>query len=185
MPRETRFSECHPSEKHWARGMCKACYSKFKNSRDFVAIGRKRADIGCGHVGRRVVANGMCQTCYVAHQRRLDPEKTRRERKSEALRRAYGINIEQFEAICKAQGGMCAICEKALGPGHRSHVDHCHKTGRVRGVLCSMCNRALGMLGDDEDGISRALAYIVCGPRERGRIVGIYVPGSDAKARAE
>lgn len=40
------------------------------------------------------------------------------------------------------------------------HVDHCHKTGRVRGVLCFNCNSAIGKLGDDPDVVRRAVAYL-------------------------
>jgi hypothetical protein len=40
------------------------------------------------------------------------------------------------------------------------HVDHCHKTGRVRGVLCFNCNSAIGKLGDDPDAVRRAAAYL-------------------------
>ncbi|MFD9033392.1 endonuclease domain-containing protein [Streptomyces sp. NPDC059567] len=36
------------------------------------------------------------------------------------------------------------------------HVDHRHKTGRVRGVLCFNCNSAIGKLGDDPDTLRRA-----------------------------
>ncbi|MFJ3233170.1 endonuclease VII domain-containing protein [Streptomyces sp. NPDC086787] len=39
------------------------------------------------------------------------------------------------------------------------HVDHCHKTGRVRGVLCFNCNSAIGKLGDSPDAVRRAAAY--------------------------
>ncbi|MFI6939836.1 endonuclease VII domain-containing protein [Streptomyces sp. NPDC050418] len=41
-----------------------------------------------------------------------------------------------------------------------THVDHCHRTGRVRGVLCFNCNSAIGKLGDDPDASSRAIAYL-------------------------
>jgi hypothetical protein len=47
------------------------------------------------------------------------------------------------------------ICPKAAAV----HVDHSHKTGRVRGVLCFNCNSAIGQLGEDPDAVRRAAAY--------------------------
>ena len=40
----------------------------------------------------------------------------------------------------------CAICglEEFARRTHRHHVDHCHKTGRIRGLLCQGCNLHLG-----------------------------------------
>ncbi|MFF4697611.1 endonuclease VII domain-containing protein [Streptomyces chattanoogensis] len=72
------------------------------------------------------------------------------------LKRQYGIAEAQRDEMIAAQAGVCAICRKAPAV----HVDHCHKTGKVRGVLCFNCNSALGKLGDDPDAIRRAIAYL-------------------------
>lgn len=39
-------------------------------------------------------------------------------------------------------------------------LDHCHETGKFRGWLCSKCNASIGGLGDNEDGLLRAVAYL-------------------------
>lgn len=57
-------------------------------------------------------------------------------------RKALGLSLDDYEALLKAQGGGCAICG-AAPKTRRLHVDHDHKTGKVRGLLCFKCNRAL------------------------------------------
>lgn len=84
-----------------------------------------------------------------------NPELTR----ASHLRRMYGITIVQYDAMLKAQGGTCAICKKPPKK-RRLHVDHDHKTKRIRGLLCWHCNRALGYLRDDKDAIKAAAAYL-------------------------
>ena len=59
-----------------------------------------------------------------------------------AYRRQYGITLEQYNKMLKAQGGVCVLC------GHppkkmRLAVEHCHKTKRVRGLACFYCNKYL------------------------------------------
>lgn len=39
-------------------------------------------------------------------------------------------------------------------------IDHDHENGRVRGVLCIRCNSALGKLGDNTEGLQRAMDYL-------------------------
>ncbi|WP_346175633.1 endonuclease VII domain-containing protein [Streptomyces cuspidosporus] len=72
------------------------------------------------------------------------------------LKRRYGLTPADLDALVAEQQGVCCICLAAPA----AHVDHCHKTGKVRGVLCFNCNSAIGKLGDDPDVGRRAVAYL-------------------------
>ncbi|WP_406433909.1 endonuclease VII domain-containing protein [Streptomyces sp. NBC_00631] len=72
------------------------------------------------------------------------------------LRRTYGLSEVERDELIASQGGVCCICLSAPPV----HVDHCHKTGRVRGVLCFNCNSAIGKLRDKPDAARRAAAYL-------------------------
>lgn len=78
------------------------------------------------------------------------------------LRSQFGITAAQYDAMLAAQGGGCAICGKGSGDGrgHRLHVDHCHRSGKVRGILCASCNLGLGKFGDDARMLKRAAEYL-------------------------
>ncbi|MFJ8084480.1 endonuclease VII domain-containing protein [Streptomyces sp. NPDC096205] len=72
------------------------------------------------------------------------------------LKRHYGLTEAERDEMIASQMGLCVICLKVPA----GHVDHCHKTGKVRGVLCFNCNSAIGKLGDDPDAVRRAAAYL-------------------------
>ncbi len=55
------------------------------------------------------------------------------------------------------RGGECEICRRTF---ERLVLDHCHKTGRIRGWLCRNCNLGMGLLGDSQDGLLNAVAYL-------------------------
>jgi hypothetical protein len=76
------------------------------------------------------------------------------------LIRLHGLTPARLKYIRTSQGNRCAICDDELGTGKQVHVDHCHRTNRVRGILCAKCNTGLGKLGDDIEGLRRALAYL-------------------------
>lgn len=58
------------------------------------------------------------------------------------LSKTYNITQEDYWGMFELQGRVCAICKTA--PKTRNlHVDHDHKTNRVRGLLCSNCNSRL------------------------------------------
>ena len=57
--------------------------------------------------------------------------------------RGLGVTDEMYEQMLREQGGHCALCPAVPGT-RRLHVDHDHKTGRIRGaLLCHRCNRNL------------------------------------------
>ncbi|MFD6249438.1 endonuclease VII domain-containing protein [Streptomyces roseolus] len=72
------------------------------------------------------------------------------------LKLEYGITEAQRDRMIVDQGGVRVICRE----GPAEHVDHDHRTGKVRGVLCFSCNAALGQLKDRPDVIRRAAAYV-------------------------
>jgi hypothetical protein len=80
------------------------------------------------------------------------------------LRRAYGISLEEYNALAEAQGHKCAICgaSDAQSTISKKHffVDHCHETGKVRGLLCNHCNRGLGAFKDNTEFLAKAIAYL-------------------------
>ncbi|GGU45702.1 endonuclease VII domain-containing protein [Lentzea flava] len=101
----------------------------------------------------------------------------RRERdRSARIERTYGISEAQYQAIYRAQGGVCAICRRAKGNGRvRLSVDHDHtccpgstSCGKcVRGLLCKPCNRnVLGHLRDEVQALMRAIDYLTTPPAQ-------------------
>jgi len=82
-------------------------------------------------------------------------------REDAIMRRQYGISMAEFEALLKYQKGGCAICEKPIDAlSRRMNIDHCHETGKVRGILCTGCNTGLGHLGDNVEGLQKAMDYL-------------------------
>ena len=67
----------------------------------------------------------------------------------------YHLTDEQYIEILKTQGGQCALCE-----GNAAHIDHDHKTGRVRGVLCKACNLMLGVFEKRPTWVNKATEYL-------------------------
>ncbi len=74
--------------------------------------------------------------------------------------KGFGLTFETYADLKDAQGSACAICREPFPDSPEPHIDHCHKTGRVRGLLCSRCNQALGLLRDDPALMDRASAYV-------------------------
>jgi hypothetical protein len=89
---------------------------------------------------------------YLTQWRKDHPDKHRLYNRKSMLLFKYGLTLEQYEAMLKQQRGRCSICRKLPDPNHPKrasrvlHVDHCHRTGKVRGLLCAGCNTAVGIV---------------------------------------
>jgi hypothetical protein len=98
-----------------------------------------------------------------------------------ALRRTYGISLEEYKEILAAQGHRCPVCLKPLS-GVSNPVDHDHKTGVVRGVLCTYCNRRRVGQHTDWELVDRMAKYLKDHPARR--VVGSRrVPPKKPKRR--
>ena len=88
---------------------------------------------------------------------RANPNKTR----GYHLRRQYGITSDAVENIRIDQSNCCKICRETFSVKPKSmHIDHDHKTGKIRGLLCSSCNRGLGFFRDSADRLRTAAEYL-------------------------
>ncbi|WP_208115423.1 endonuclease VII domain-containing protein [Nocardia ignorata] len=115
------------------------------------------SDFGKGRLNRRGVKY-HCKTCRAEEWNRLPKLRKRRVYK-------YGLTVDDYERMWKAQDGKCAICrlpQKRYSDGRLIDlaIDHCHATGQVRGLLCSGCNRAIGLVDDDPAILEAAAAYL-------------------------
>ena len=69
------------------------------------------------------------------------------------------VSEEQYNWILRVST-VCALCKDPFKTGDKKVLDHDHKTGNLRGVIHGRCNVAIGLLGDNREGILRALNYL-------------------------
>jgi hypothetical protein len=70
----------------------------------------------------------------------------------------YGLELGEYLDMYDAQNGNCDICVEPLKEW--GHIDHCHKTGKVRGILCKQCNFGLGLVDDSVVSLTSAIEYL-------------------------
>ncbi len=119
--------------------------------------------------------HNICRACTIELGKiSLDKDKAR----DSHLVRQYGITSVEYDAMLKAQGGTCWICEKTPRQEQRRlSVDHLHskgenkrnpreKRGRVRGLLCWSCNAAIGKFKDNITHLRKAADYLESWPAQ-------------------
>lgn len=72
-------------------------------------------------------------------------------------RRIVEKNLQKLYGRTRPIGTPCDNCGKT---NMRLSLDHCHDTGDFRGWLCQPCNTSIGVLGDDIEGLKKALGYL-------------------------
>jgi hypothetical protein len=89
------------------------------------------------------------------------PENKIRARNNSLIWR-YGITQQDYENMIVEQNSKCAICgtDNPRSKDNLWHIDHCHKTKKVRGLLCQNCNTGLGKFKDDLIILQKAVEYL-------------------------
>ena len=119
------------------------------------------------HATKKNGVETQCKVCGNAYMGKWNKQAYTIEKgRQYNLRRLYGIAPEVYQALFEAQQGVCVICgqpETAIDSRTKVianlHVDHDHKTGKIRALLCRACNTAYGMLNEDPERIRALLRY--------------------------
>lgn len=127
---------------------CELCKERYNAKGRAVWAAKKARDFS----GEEYV-HGLSKT-YGAGCRCLECKATHTNTMAETnyLKRRINKEVE-----LEAQGNVCACCRY---PQDRYVLDHVHGTYKFRGYLCSNCNSGIGKLGDNIEGLEKALAYL-------------------------
>ncbi len=80
--------------------------------------------------------------------------------------RTYNITKKEYHDLLEKSNFSCNICginRKNLK--NDLHIDHDHKTGKIRGLLCYNCNRALGLFKDSRWVLNKGIQYLLDGEK--------------------
>lgn len=104
--------------------------------------------------------SSSCKECTkerVRKRHESNPSRT----KNNALKRQYGITLDEHNKMFDEQNGVCYLCKKpGDGRWKKLCVDHDHTTGKVRKLLCRSCNTALGQVGDNVELLTNMIQYL-------------------------
>ena len=77
------------------------------------------------------------------------------------LKKNYNLTPNDFNNLLTKQRNKCAICLNIFKKDNRAiHVDHCHKTNKIRGLLCPYCNVGMGNFFDNKNLLNKAIKYL-------------------------
>ena len=95
------------------------------------------------------------------HHKHKTTEHYKYKKRNGWIKEAHGLTLQEYTEKLAAQDFLCAICEvKLLTQGHLTHLDHDHKTGKLRAFLCTNCNRGLGHFQDSPNLLAKAITYL-------------------------
>jgi hypothetical protein len=158
----TKTPHCHPDRPYYAKGLCRSCYERQLRqvNPDYARAQRKNNE-----QWRKKFPDRKAEQ-DAAYQ--ADPRNRDRKSLNERARvlAAFGLSLDDEK---QAIANGCAICGGLPG-GRWYHLDHDHETGRARGFLCGRCNKGLGLLGDNIEGLERALAYLKSPPLQASQV---------------
>ena len=171
----------------WAKGLCGTHYTQQREGRPLTPVGSNymgRERLTHGSLYWYNTKGCRCDDCKGArrtyNQERLKNQKRnglpenkehgtnagyragcrcelcREAKRHYSREQKYAVSKADYTALHTAQEGKCACC----GKPKPLVVDHMHGTSHVRGLLCHGCNTGIGKLGDDIEGVQRALDYL-------------------------
>ncbi len=80
-------------------------------------------------------------------------------RRCQEVKRLFGLERGQYEAMIRVQQNLCAVCG-CPPPIRYLAVDHDHDTGEVRALLCRNCNLGIANFRENIHHLHAAADYL-------------------------
>jgi len=93
---------------------------------------------------------------------KANPKWVKAQARKRHLRNKYNLTLKRYKKMLNEQDYKCAMknCKVKHYNKTKLHVDHNHKTGKVRGLLCFRCNRILGDVKDRINILRDCIEYL-------------------------
>ena len=101
------------------------------------------------------------KTYRLQNSERLKIKALEWQKKNKEHKRAYERKRRGLPEPTRPRPNRCELCNGLPNGRGNLHLDHDHETGAFRGWICSTCNTGLGKLGDNLQGLLRAMDYIL------------------------
>ena len=123
-----------------------------------------RAEIHQRFISKRSVT-GLCRQCPFPSRKnktlcRRCAKKANFISWKNYLLRTFGITPTEYKERLNKQERKCGICDYFLRGKRGFHLDHDHKTKKIRSFLCRNCNAGLGQFLDDPTLLRKAAEYL-------------------------
>ena len=159
------YANCEITDSY-ARGLCKSHYMLEWSDGNLGNYPKAKHDAKLVHGTPSGYTNHKCR-CSECRKANNEMAKLYRDkRRGLSTKYAYpGYNSKRMNAehaIEKvSRNGRCDCCGRIFD---QLVLDHDHETLEFRGFLCHACNTGIGKLGDNLDGLERAMTYLKNSP---------------------
>ena len=155
MGKGLKYCKNHSDKLVHCRELCKNCYDKLLKSEnpDFKKHqyeNHKKWEES--HKERIKEYNKTRQLLYA--------ERDRANGRKNWLKKKYNLTVAEYLALERASNNTCYIYGRAPYKGKHLHIDHDHKTGKVRGLLCARCNWYLATIEKDLEILNKIKNYL-------------------------
>jgi hypothetical protein len=148
-------TECQCGKKIHAKGLCKNCYDKQLKTKDLNYRQRQLDN------SRKYAIEHADQIREYGKKRRLlHKDRDRITGFKSMIKRTYGLSIDEYNEIVSKSNNTCYICGRKSYSDRRLHLDHDHKTGKVRGILCARCNWYLATIEKNPGILDKIKLYL-------------------------